>query len=64
MQHLHASADWLLDHGVPVGSEEVPGQFVAMWVPADSDDDIWEVLSLHYLTTEALLHHPADMNRG
>ena len=41
MQYLHDSADWLLDHGVPVGSEEVPGQFVAMWVPADSDDDIW-----------------------
>lgn len=45
---------------MPVGSEEVPGQLVAMGVLADRDDYVWEVLSLHYLTDEALLHHPAD----
>ncbi|KAG7221275.1 hypothetical protein INR49_017340, partial [Caranx melampygus] len=42
------------------GSEEVPGQFVAMWVLADSHDHVWEVLSLHNFTQEALLHHPAN----
>lgn len=58
--NLWEMCDWLLDHGVPVGSEEVPCQFVAMWVLADSHDHIWEVLSLHHFTQEALLHHPAD----
>lgn len=56
--------DWLLDHGVPVGSEEIPAQFVATGVSADSDDHIWEVLRFHYLTVEALLHHPADRNKS
>lgn len=61
---MHDGADSLLDQGVPVGLEEVPGQFVATGVPADGDDHVREVLSLHHLTMEALLHHPADRNKG
>ncbi len=61
---MYKGADWLLDQGVPVGSEEVPGQFVAMWVPGDRHDHVREVLGLHHLTMEALLHDPADKNKG
>lgn len=48
---------------MPVGSEEVPGQFVATGVSADGDDHVREVLGLHHLTLETLLHHPADRKR-
>lgn len=54
----------LLDQGVPVGSQEVPGQFVAVRVPADGDEHVREVLQLHHLALEALLHHPADAGTG
>lgn len=53
------SEDSLLDEGVPVGTQEVPGHLVAVAVHADGDHHVGEVLSLHYVPFEALLHHPA-----
>lgn len=62
--HVHHGSHSLLDQGVPVGSQEVPGQLVATGVPADGADHIREVLQLHHLVPKALLHHPSDGGTG
>lgn len=34
-----------------------------MWVIADGDDHVWEILSFHHFTVEALLHHPVEKEK-
>lgn len=42
----------------PVGLQELPGEFEAFWVFADSDDQWRQVLSFHDLSLNAFFQKP------